>query len=403
MVYIYDKIHGYVQYSNDELNFLDNRWVKRLKRIKQLGQLDQVFPCASHSRFEHSIGVSYLAEKYCNMLNMNSNKKVFNDKDILCIKLAGLFHDLGHGPFSHVFDNVVLKKCCNRYGFKQHEERSQLIVEKIFSETGQINDLNGYDIDNIRQMIEPDKNMIQNAEKPIFNIVNNKVCNIDVDKFDYLLRDPGHIGLDFSFDPSRIMMKSYVLGSNIIYDKSLASNIYELFYTRYKFHKEIYNHKTVKVIELMIGDALIEANNKYNFCSMLDIKNNEFLALDDSIYSNILFSSDIELMKSQKIIERIEKRDLYRNIYTKQVKNIESWNSEEYLQDKYPDRKIDDFRIVNMKLNLCNKNKNPIEKCLFRVDKYDDNSLVNGKDIELSSINNGGCEENIIMIFDTNN
>ena len=109
MVYIYDKIHGYVHFSENELNFLDNKWVKRLKRIKQLGQLDQVFPCASHSRFEHSIGVSHLAEKYCTILNMNSNRQVFNEKDILCVKLAGLFHDLGHGPFSHVFDNVVLK------------------------------------------------------------------------------------------------------------------------------------------------------------------------------------------------------------------------------------------------------------------------------------------------------
>ena len=79
MVYIYDKIHGYVHFSENELNFLDNKWVKRLKRIKQLGQLDQVFPCASHSRFEHSIGVSHLAEKYCTMLNMNSNKKVFSN------------------------------------------------------------------------------------------------------------------------------------------------------------------------------------------------------------------------------------------------------------------------------------------------------------------------------------
>jgi len=72
MVYIYDNIHGFIEFTSLEKKFLDNKWVKRLKRIKQLGLLDHVWPCASHSRFEHSLGVSYLAEKYINYLKSNS-------------------------------------------------------------------------------------------------------------------------------------------------------------------------------------------------------------------------------------------------------------------------------------------------------------------------------------------
>ena len=68
MVNIFDTVHGYVHFSREELTFLDNKWVKRLKRIKQLGQLDQVFPCASHSRFEHSIGVT---EKGCEIFTLS--------------------------------------------------------------------------------------------------------------------------------------------------------------------------------------------------------------------------------------------------------------------------------------------------------------------------------------------
>jgi len=402
MVHIFDTVHGYINFSDDELKFLDNKWVKRLKRIKQLGQLDQVFPCASHSRFEHSIGVAHLSEKYCKLLNINSNKTVFDETDILCVKLAGLFHDLGHGPFSHVFDNVVLKNCCRGCRFKEHEARSQMIVDKIFSEVGAINGLNGYHINLIKQMIEPDPLVnMDNINKPLFSIVNNKSTNIDVDKFDYLLRDPIHIGLDFSFDSSRIMLKSYAYGNDIVYDKSLASNIFDLFYTRYKFHKEIYNHKTVKVIELMIGDALTEANNKYNFCSMLDV-NDDFLKLDDSIYSNILFSDDRDLFKSKSIINRIETRNLYKQIYSKQVNNLKDWNEDEFIADNYPDYNRDNLRVVKMKLNLCNGNKNPLDKCLFRQHKNDITSIIGGHEVEMSKLDMSNCEENTVMVFDIN-
>ena len=63
-MFIYDVIHGYMEFDTKEKKFIDNCWMKRLKRIKQLGLLEQVFPSASHSRFEHSLGVAHLTEKY---------------------------------------------------------------------------------------------------------------------------------------------------------------------------------------------------------------------------------------------------------------------------------------------------------------------------------------------------
>ena len=229
MRYIFDMIHGYIEYTDREVLFLDNPWTKRLKRIKQLGLLDHVFPSASHSRFEHSLGVSYLGEHYLNALIKHSDGFRPSDTDKLCVKLAGLFHDLGHGPFSHVFDNVILKDHTNT-----HEMRSRQIVEYVFKDVGTLPGLSSaYAIDYIKEMIEPVTN--QYISNPLFHIINNTKTNIDVDKFDYLQRDAQHIGLDYSFNPSRIINKSVVKGENIVYNHSLASNIQNMFSTRYKF------------------------------------------------------------------------------------------------------------------------------------------------------------------------
>ena len=130
-------------------------------------------------------------------------------------------------------------------------------------------------------------------------MLNNTKTKIDVDKFDYLLRDPNHIGLDYSFHYGRIFNKSHIINNNIVYDESIASNILDLFTTRYRFHKDIYNHTTVKLIELMLGDALVGVKDIYDFDNI--IHNENFITLDDSIYSQILFSSDVEFNNSKNM------------------------------------------------------------------------------------------------------
>ena len=78
--------------------------VEQLKDIKQLGVCYHVFPGASHNRFEHSIGVYHLSKQYMNILNRNWE---FTEREITCISIAGLVHDIGHGPFSHLFDEII--------------------------------------------------------------------------------------------------------------------------------------------------------------------------------------------------------------------------------------------------------------------------------------------------------
>ena len=402
MPLIFDTVHGNIEFDKQDLVFLDNRWLKRLKRVKQLGLLDHVFPSGSHSRFEHVVGVYHLANTYTSQLEKNSSKKLFTDKERRCIKLAALFHDLGHGPYSHVFDHF-LEDFKSDGLIHSHEERSQLIVEKIFKET-QPSGFTGYDIDMIKNMIEPPEHMIvedsgmktYKCEKPyIYELVNNKLNGIDIDRFDYLQRDAKHIGVDYAFNPERIFYKSFVKDKRILYDVSLKNNIFDMFYTRYRFHKDIYNHKTVKMIELMMTDALKLVNNCENcseqnkFVDMCCIDNgtikDDYLYLDDSIYTKFLSEtgSCVNKMESNNLINRIENRELYK------LKYYGKFNED--LIEKYPD-----CNMVNIKFTLSSLKNNVLENTLFH-NKFTDK-------IEFGKIDNrlipNNTEEEITMVYD---
>ena len=393
MPLIYDVIHGHIHIEKKNLKFIDNQWMKRLKRIKQLGLLDHVFTSASHTRFEHAIGVYHLATKYIEHLEKNSCiGLLFTNKEKQCVQLAALFHDLGHGPFSHVFDDSVIDSIDISPEFKHHEGRSLWMVEQIFNEL-KPPEFTREDIDMIKNMIEPKDSLLYknisgttlyNVDKPyLYQIVNNKTSGLDVDKFDYLQRDTYHIGLDYSFSPDRIFHKSKVCPKtkHIIYNSSITGTIYEMFYTRYRLHKDIYNHQTVKIIELMLADALILSKSKYNFT---DIKS--FISLDDSIYNNILFdTSSSNSLEASNILQDIDKRKLYSCLYygpqPKQELVLENTN---------PDKAL---HKISLTFNLCNHVSNPLDNIIF----YN----TTGNHNQSSRLLHGHFNEQSVMYYQT--
>lgn len=390
MSLIYDVIHGHIHIEKENLKFIDNQWMKRLKRIKQLGLLDHVFTSASHTRFEHTLGVYHLATKYMEHLEKNSKISLFTKKERRCVQLAALFHDLGHGPFSHVFDDSVIKDIDIAAEFKHHEGRSLWMVEQIFNEL-RPSEFTRSDIDMIKNMIEPDDSLLYkndsgttlyNVEKPyLYQIVNNKTSGLDVDKFDYLQRDAYHIGLDYSFSPERIFYKSKVCPDtkHIIYNTSIMGTIYEMFYTRYKLHKDIYNHQTVKIIELMLADALILSKSKYK---MTDIKS--FIALDDSIYNNILFdTTSSNNIQASSILQKIDKRELYTCLYYGPDNKVETIFENINLEKK--------THKISLTFNLCNHSSNPLDNIEF----YNTNKNRN----HLSRLLHEHFNEEIVMYY----
>ena len=119
---LYDIIHGSIQICPLAKKIIDTFEFQRLRNIKQLGCCNYVFPSSTHTRFEHSIGVYHLARKYVDILNKNGQYFTERDKD--CISIAGLIHDIGHGPYSHLFDELFPEK-------QNHEYRSGELLKII--------------------------------------------------------------------------------------------------------------------------------------------------------------------------------------------------------------------------------------------------------------------------------
>ena len=317
---IFDPIHGLLEFDDICLKIIDTMEFQRLRNIKQLGLVSYVFPGANHTRFEHSLGVCYLAGELLINISERQPELEITQEDICNIKLAGLCHDLGHGPFSHTFDELVEK---SDSPYRYHEKRSCLILEYIVCNY-QIN-ITPLNLKRIQDLIYPNGNNELN-KKFMYQIVANNTNGIDVDKFDYLKRDTYYLGLKYNCDYSRIFKYARVIDQEICYPKKLIFDICEIFYTRVRLHKQVYNHPVCKAIEYMVKQVFIHADSILKFNEFID-NVVDFCKLNDGI---LYFISMLDLSKeSKELIYRINSRDLYKYIGELQEVNIENLTLEE--------------------------------------------------------------------------
>ena len=341
----HDAIHGTITLSNIAIKIIDTPEFQRLRNIKQLGSVYMVFSSASHNRFEHSLGVAYLAKKILESIKQKQNELVINDQDIINVEIAGLCHDLGHGPFSHIFDDLFLFKKYQDSEFRHHEERSCVILEKIVKKYNiQINDKN---LEIIKNMINPIKNK-KYKNNYLYQIVSNSKNGIDVDKLDYLARDAHSLGLNSGIDFFRFFHNFKVVNDEIIYSDKEIFNIYEMFHTRFKMHKQVYSHIVVKKIDMMLSDILFliyESKNIYfNFDKIFDNNLEIFCQLTDSFLENLEWfcnnfrdKCDEKILKANEIYQRIKKRNFYKLVeelsltYEESIdKYLEKYNLKNY-------------------------------------------------------------------------
>src|SRR4030043_1332344 len=123
---IKDPVHGYVYITENEKKIIDSYPMQRLRRLRQLAGSEYVYPGANHTRFEPCVGVMFLAGKVAENPHVSQMVK---DEEADMIRLSGLLHDVGHGPFSHVFEQLLIKDLD-----KTHEDITSWIIEK--SEVG---------------------------------------------------------------------------------------------------------------------------------------------------------------------------------------------------------------------------------------------------------------------------
>jgi HD superfamily phosphohydrolase len=361
---IYDPIHKYMKFDSIILKIIDTVEFQRLKNIKQLGLCYYVFPGASHNRFEHSLGVCYLSGLLIDTIKMNQPDLRISERTALLVKIAGLVHDIGHACFSHFFDHHFLHKKIPTSLYKEHEYRSGELFKYIVKKYNI--GLTKEEVETIINMIDPDKD----NTSYLYQIVANKLNGLDCDKFDYIARDTYNVGLSYSFDASRLIKEARVIDDKICFPKKCYFEISDLYYTRYKLHKQIYTHNAVRSIEYMVLDILKELDNNINFVEKItDIS--KFHHLTDSILDLSYFFQN---ERAIEIYENIRQRNLYKFVMEINENNFDT----ESFNEKIKSLKLNDIVIVdNIKLNYSMDEKNPLKF----VSLYENFEIVNKDNI----------------------
>lgn len=346
---IYDPIHGFVDVTPLMKKIIDTPEFQRLRYLKQLGAVQFVYPSATHTRFEHSIGVSHLAYTMAEHLYGKSSIAGTNYPIAELSRIAGLIHDIGHGPFSHLYDTQV-----RHYNEPEHEERGCIIFKHMISKYNI--PLNSSEVQIIIDMVNPPRSKIHD---PIYQIVANKVNQIDVDKIDYIQRDCFHIGLKFGGEWSRLltMCRESKISKNgikqITWPKKLEYEILQLFTTRYRLHRQVYNHHTVKAYEYCIAKILQKEHQKTP----------NFLDLNDSIISCRIHDEYNEL-RDEMSMRRIPK------LIGEKILTFEEYNK---LRNVTHPRRVLNIIIDVTPLGFASSDSNPIDKVIL----HDNSNSVN--------------------------
>lgn len=398
---IFDNIHQYIEIKPTAKIIMDSKPFQRLRQISQLGACQYVFPCGNHSRFEHSLGVYYLAGKMLENIRKNSKESVviveinqfgkveLTDKIIELVKIGGLCHDLGHGPFSHVFDDLILKDVDHEN--KYHEIRSCKILEKIIVENVNKHE---YIIENGLILGEKEIQFIQDIINPsktntsfIYQIVSNNLNSVDVDKFDYISRDATNVGLKNSFDYSRLLEEAKIIDNKICYPKQTYLHLCSLFTTRYYLHKQIYNHKAVKSIEYMIEDMIRLLDPILNIKdSIKDLE--KFIIFTDNFFANFLDftkeNNNQNISKAKEILDKLKRRELYKFVGSYTVtENKPKIICHNDFTNICPQIKNDDLIISVVKIGYVSGDKeNPLDN-IYLYDKKNSNKCfkINKEDV----------------------
>ncbi|XP_055529604.1 deoxynucleoside triphosphate triphosphohydrolase SAMHD1 isoform X2 [Wyeomyia smithii] len=340
---IHDAIHGKVTYPGYVREIVDTPQFQRLRNLKQLGVSSNVFPCSTHTRFEHCLGVCFLAGKLLKILEKNSGVQI-SDIHRKCVMLAALLHDVGHGPFSHMWEDFVHNGSDKDW---THEKSSCDMACQLFAANNIQLSQEAYEHYYAEQLIcalitgnqEALRTLLTPDTMFLSEIIHNKKFKLDVDKWDYLLRDLFYldgvvrISTDFVrlFDNARVIRGGDGV-THIAYRAADYSAVIELFEARATLHIECYQHRTVLGLQRMIMDGLTlaeECGFKLKGAKMSEAHQSPqvYLYLDDSIVKLIEISDSVKLLPAQQLLDRFHQHRKYRVVHvSSQPIDVESLN-----------------------------------------------------------------------------
>ncbi|WP_126992194.1 HD domain-containing protein [Thermosipho globiformans] len=267
-----DPIHAEIFMYPLEIIASDTKAMQRLRYLSQLVGSEYVYPCATHTRFAHSLGVMHISGMYASHLFGDDPAKV------RILRLAGLLHDIGHGPFSHQFDEVVYKNMGLEDGHDEYREKILLeympkamykvferapeklknaVLEDLNMVLGEVGDLENAFRKVMEKVVETYKG--ENEGTIEFAVIQGP---LGADRMDFVLRDSYFAGTrgfgTGSLD--RLVRNSMVVEKDgkkfLAYNIKVIDEIYTTLFGRFMMYKNVYFHKTSRAADLMIQDLL---------------------------------------------------------------------------------------------------------------------------------------------------
>lgn len=277
-VAIRDPIHGSIPLDDWALPLIDSPVLQRLRRVQQLGTAHLVYPGAHHKRFEHSLGAHHLAGRLAAGVGLD-------DAEARTVRAAALLHDVGHGPFSHAFEELM-----KEHG-RRHEETSQDLIR-----WGPLADLlrqGGLDPVAVSDAV--------GGKGPLAPIVSG---SLDADRMDYLLRDAHYTGMRSNVDVDRLVE---VVGRGpdhgIVLDESGTIAAEALLTMRFLMYPAVYLHHTVRASESMLL-AAIRAYCADGHATLAQIERET----DDGLLARLRGAGGV----AADLVDRLEERRLYK-------------------------------------------------------------------------------------------
>jgi HD superfamily phosphohydrolase len=292
---IKDPVHGYVYITEAEKEIIDSYPMQRLRRLRQLAGSEYVYPGANHTRFEHCVGVMYLAGKVVENPNVS---RMVTDEEMDMTRIAGLMHDVGHGPFSHVFEQLLIKDLD-----KTHEDITSWIIEK-----GELSDKiakMGYKPEEVGKLAVG--KLHKSGKAFLDQIISSAV---DVDKQDFIVRDTFHTGAEYGFiDVFRLIHALDVLGEDLAVEQGALSALEAFMIARIESFKSIYFHRVGRAAQIMLAMAMEKADEELGLTAFKTPE--EYLAMDD--YT--VWAALKTCTASKSIIDDLEKRHMLKCAY----------------------------------------------------------------------------------------
>jgi uncharacterized protein len=310
---INDPIYGFVSITNPLIyDLINHPYFQRLRRIKQLGLTNLVYPGALHTRFHHAIGAMHLMQEA--VLTLRQKGIAITDEEEQAVLMAILLHDIGHGPFSHTLEHTLVRGV-------SHEMLSSLFMDKLNAE-------------------------FKGALTLCIKIFNNKYkkeflhqlvsSQLDMDRLDYLKRDSFFTGVSEGVISSdRIIKMLNVVNNQLVVEQKAIYSIEKFLIARRLMYWQVYLHKTVLSAENLLINILKRAKllsskgqdlfatptlklflkNDFTGKDFINDKNllNEFAKLDDhDIVTSIKVWADNEDFVLKKLCNNLLERKLYK-------------------------------------------------------------------------------------------